>query len=345
MEFSELTTDKLKDLTEEFEKLRSIVQLGDFDNELGMSVFKKEIDVTLMQCVESLYNLAMKHHLSMALCNFYKFKEVTTIRDYYDNLLLLQSAVKMMVDKKGKELAMHVSSSLDVESNYAKEWFKNCQQFAGFLEDMSSFFGTATCVSEKNGTANNKNYYKVLSRNIWSMNNALNRASTKIDCFSRGDQNDIETFKFIHAYYNESAKLITSMIDQIMTKFAVDKKLKETRLEDTSTNRPKVVLSKQDEINDERLMTIREANMMYDELVSGTMRDLERQVPYSVREMYEHFVNVKFANFVKNFSMPLSESTKLSVAKEVCRQLNELNNYVSKISENATSTNIYMMKE
>ena len=49
--------------------------------------------------------------------------------------------------------------------------------------------------------------------------------------------------------------------------------------------------------------------------------------------------------FVKNFSMPLSSSTKMSIAREVCSQINELNNYVSKISENAKPTNGYMMKD
>ena len=95
----------------------------------------------------------------------------------------------------------------------------------------------------------------------------------------------------------------------------------------------------------ERRRCIQEANMMYDELVQNTMRDLEKQVPYSVREMYDYFVNVKFAKFVKSFSMPLSASTKIGVAREVCNPLSELNNYISKISENATTTNVYMMKE
>ena len=89
---------------------------------------------------------------------------------------------------------------------------------------------------------------------------------------------------------------------------------------------------------------IKKANEMYDELCRDTMRDLQAQVPYSAREMYDYFVNVKFANFVKNFKMPLDGSTKIGTAKEACNQLNELFNYISKISENSHTTNVYGMK-
>ena len=90
-----------------------------------------------------------------------------------------------------------------------------------------------------------------------------------------------------------------------------------------------------------RLATIREANNLYDELVHDTMRDLQAQVPYSAREMYEYFVDVKFANFVKEHNMPLSNTTSLRQAQDVVAKLNALYNYVSKISENSKVSVVY----
>ena len=90
-----------------------------------------------------------------------------------------------------------------------------------------------------------------------------------------------------------------------------------------------------------RLQTIAQANYLYDELVNDTMRDLQEQVPYSAREMYAYFVDVKFANFVKEHKMPLAKSTSLKQAQDVVSKLNGLYNYVSKISENSRVSIVY----
>ena len=51
--------------------------------------------------------------------------------------------------------------------------------------------------------------------------------------------------------------------------------------------------------------------------------------------MYEYFVSNKLAKFKKEHKMPLLETASLKQAQEVVSQLNNLFNYVSKISENA----------
>ena len=89
------------------------------------------------------------------------------------------------------------------------------------------------------------------------------------------------------------------------------------------------------EAEQQRLKTIKEANSLYDELINDTMRDLQSQVPYSAKDMYEYFVSNKLAKFKKEHKMPLLETASLKQAQEVVSQLNNLFNYVSKISENA----------
>ncbi len=91
----------------------------------------------------------------------------------------------------------------------------------------------------------------------------------------------------------------------------------------------------------ERRDYIKKANDMYAELCNDTMRDLQNQVPLSTRDMYEYFVDVKFAKFVKQFDMPLAANANLGVAREACAQLVNLQNYVSSISANSYTTSVY----
>ena len=122
------------------------------------------------------------------------------------------------------------------------------------------------------------------------------------------------------------------------TKKQFDEKKQETAPEVVVKKVAPVQISPEEQ---KRLDTIKEANDLYDELVKDTMRDLQAQVPYSAREMYEYFVDVKFAKFVKEFQMPLSNSTSLGAAQDAVAKLNGLFNYISKISENSKVSVVY----
>ncbi len=95
----------------------------------------------------------------------------------------------------------------------------------------------------------------------------------------------------------------------------------------------------------ERLDMIEKANSLYDELCLDFMRDLQSQYALSSKDMYETFVNVKFKKFVERFHMPLSKNTSIGMAKEACSQIQNLMNYVSKISENSYVTSVYPVQK
>jgi len=95
----------------------------------------------------------------------------------------------------------------------------------------------------------------------------------------------------------------------------------------------------------ERLDMIEKANSLYDELCLDFMRDLQSQYALSSKDLYENFVNVKFKKFVERFHMPLAKNTSIGMAKEACAQIQNLMNYVSKISENSYVTSVYPVEK
>ena len=349
MSNEKLIEESVKGLEVKFGAFKKLQEQGIFDEELALALFQNEIKVSLLQTVAGLYDLIINHHLISAYAGFCELKPNKSIRDFYDNMLTLNVGVMRMV-KEGESKAQTVAEIVKFDSEYVKEWYKNCKDFSSFYNDILSFTGTATVMSEKADTSRySKVYFKNLSKNLASMSNALHRASTKVDCLTNrsGDTEAENSFNIVYGFFMESLENINLLLEQFKLKLISESKLAEAIADKPAEiDKSKIYrTSAVDEKNNERLMAIRTANMMFDELCNGTMRDLEKQVPYSVREMYDYFVNVKFANFVKNFSMPLDDSAKLSVALEAARQIQELNNYVSRISENATTTNIYMFKE
>ena len=218
-------------------------------------------------------------------------------------------------------------------------------QYSAFLRCITNYVSSAIYLTEYGKTKSSNAYLKQLTKTLPLMQKSLVEAVKYLESWKKYGTDHTELFKRTLDFFTETSSEAIKAIEEIQRAERELKELQEASKPKVEPRPVRKVEFTPNPAEQERLNMISEANMMYDELCRNTMRDLENQVPYSVRDMYDYFVNVKFAKFVKNFSMPLSSSTKLSVAKEVCAQINELNNYISKISENAATTNIYMMKE
>lgn len=332
--------DVQKTLKEEIDEMGKSVNRDELAKERFFPILKKEFDLIFLKTTQNLYYIIQDHPLTQAYCaSKGELKDAETLNDFANNLKKMQSGSEIVAAniKRYKKAGL---ADADFDA-YAE----SRRQYSAFLRCISSYVSSAIYLTDYAKAKSSSAYLKQLTKTLPSMKSSLVDATKYLDSWKKYGSDHSELFKRTFDFFEETSTEAIFAIKKVQEE---ERKLQEF-LESTKPKvepRPvKKVEFVPNPAEQERISMINEANMMYDELVRNTMRDLEKQVPYSVREMYEYFVNVKFAKFAKSFSMPLSSSTKLSVAKEVCAQLNELNNYVSRISENAVTTNVYMMKE
>ena len=304
------------------------------------SILKQEFDLIFLKTTQNLYYIIQDHPLTYAYCvSKGELKEAETLSDFQNNLRKMQNGSELVASNiKRMKKAGLANDGFDA---YAE----SRNQYSAFLKCISNYISSAIYLVNYGNTKSQSAYLKQLTKTLPMMKGSLETAIKYLESWKKYGIDHTELFKKTLEFFTETSGETIKAIENVQ---AEERKLQEYK--ESLKPKAEVKVGKKIEYapnpaEEERIRTINEANMMYDELCRNTMRDLEKQVPYSVREMYDYFVNVKFAKFVKNFSMPLSSSTKLSVAREVCAQINELNNYISKISENAQTTNIYMMKE
>ena len=338
---------EVKDINDIQMRLKDeIEEMGKHENKEELArlrfipILKQEFDLIFLKSTQNLYYIIQDHPLTYAYSvSKGELKDAETLNDYYNNLRKMQSGSDLVA----ANIKRFKKAGLANDDFMAYSNSRN--QYAAFLRCIVNYVSSAIYLTECGKTKSSNSYLKQLSKTLPTMEKSLVEATKYLDSWKQYGSDYSELFGKTLEFFSETSSQTISAINQIQEE---ERRLKELEESSKPKAEPKPVRKIEYELNpaeQERRKAINEANMMYDELCRNTMRDLEKQVPYSVREMYDYFVNVKFAKFVKNFSMPLSSSTKLSLAKEVCAQINELNNYISKISENATTTNVYMMKE
>lgn len=329
-----------KFLRDEIERIGKSVNRDELAKENFVPLLKKEFELVFLKTTQNLYYIMQDHPLTYAFCAMKgELNEAETLNDYYDNLRKMQSASEIIATNMKKYKKSGLADMDSVFSSYAK----SREQYSAFLELISSYVSSAIYL--ESCSKSNNAYLKQLSKTLPVMRKKLVEATKYLESWKRYGSGHSELYQKLLEFFDQVS---SGALEAIQAFQEEEKRLKE--LQEVSKSAVVVNTGKKVEIapnqkEEERINAINKANMMYHELCENTMRDLERQVPYSAREMYDYFVNVKFAKFVKSFDMPLSKDTSLKTAKEVCYQLNELNNYISKISENAQTTNIYMMKE
>lgn len=332
--------DVQKSLKNEIDEMGRNVNRDELAKERFFPILKQEFDLIFLKSTQNLYYIIQDHPLTWAYCSSKgELKEAETLNDFQNNLRKMQSGSEIVAAniKRYKKAGL-------ADDDFMK-YADSRNQYSAFLKCVSNYVSSAIYLSDYAKSKSSSAYLRQLTKTLPMMEKSLIEATKYLDSWKKYGLDHSELFKRTVDFFKETASEAISAIQKVQEE---ERKLQEA----IDANKPKIeprpvkkVEFTPNPAEIERTKMINEANMMYDELVRNTMRDLEKQVPYSVREMYDYFVNVKFAKFVKNFSMPLSSSTKASVAKEVCAQINELNNYVSKISENAVTTNVYMMKE
>ena len=337
MSNDKLLEESVKGLDVKFGAFKKLHEQGIFDEDLALDLFQNEIKVSLLQTVTGLYDLIINHHLVSAYAGFCELKPNKSIRDFYDNMLTLNVGVSRMV-KEGAEKAQLVAEMVKFDSEYVKEWYKNCKDFSSFYNDILSFTGSATVMSEKADTSrHNKAYYKTLSRNLASMSNALYRASTKTSCLvdRSGDPEAEKSFNVIYGYFMESLESINLLTEQFKMKAISEAKLAEAiadkpvEIDKSRIYRDSVV----DEKQRVRLQAIKETNDLYEMFQMDFMRDLNREVSMMNRDMYETLIS-KIEKFLIKFPMPLSENISLGMAQEAKSQINRFIDTVGEISKN-----------
>lgn len=340
MEISEVK-DIEKMLKEEIDKMGKSENRDALAKERFIPILKQEFDLIFLKTTQNLYYIIQDHPLTHAYCMVKgDLIDPSNLRDYQSNLKRMLSVSEKIATTIKFFKKSGVTGSFDFE-DYADVR----RQYTAFLKLINSYISSAIYLTECAKTKSASAYLKQLNKTLPTMKNFLVESSKYIDSWKRygADYSQVfnGTLEFFAETVSESLKAIEFV--QAEEKRAMEEKREsQQKLELKPGKKIEFVPNPAEQ---ERIKMINEANMMYDELCENTMRDLEKQVPYSVREMYDYFVNVKFAKFVKSFQMPLSDSASLKMAKEVCHQLVELNNYISRISENAQTTNIYMMKD
>jgi len=295
--------------------------------------------VLIEDTTENLYGLILTRPEVFATALSLKdLRAPENVKGYYQNmqkifadLLRFEKNIKFAVENE-MENSYLLFKSEDVRASFA--------EFMIFMKKIMPYFELAVKIDRISRRTNKagEEFFEVVPELNGQIRQIFHEASGDIGDWKAPGVVFRNKHDVIMQHFDENSSFVDSK------KAIFDEKQKQmAALQESKKSTSKPVELGAEEL--ERRKVIQEANMMYDELVQNTMRDLEKQVPYSVRKMYEYFVNEKFAKFVKSFSMPLSSSTRLATAREACNQLNELNNYISRISENAVTTNVYMMKE
>ena len=331
--------DSINDLVVDFEKLSAIKDNADVDFDLIVNVFKKEIKVSLLQTVSGLYGMLKNTHVVAAysiVCN--DLKEATSIKEIYENLLKLDVGVKLMVNE-GAERAKLVSSvmAMNLSDDYIKNWYQHCKDFSSFYNDILSFVGTASFLTERVDSKNyNRAYYKNIAKCIAAMSSSIRSAESKSQCLidRTGDTLDYDKFQVIFNFYMNSAGCINLLIENLLLKMDFEKEVGGNTESSEQIDKSRVFVSSGvDEKQQARLQAIREANDMYEMFQMDFMRDLNKEVSMMNRDMYDALIT-KIEKFLKKFPMPLASSVSLGMAQEAKSQINKFIDMVGEISRN-----------
>ncbi|MBR3885807.1 MAG: hypothetical protein IKJ33_05075 [Clostridia bacterium] len=217
---------------------------------------------------------------------------------------------------------------------------KDFKDFMVFLKELMPYFEQATeieRVCKKSGSVSREFFDRIPELNK-GVRNTLTSSLPYVGHSNELGDAFLETYMTIMKHFDSNSKYVDSQKEVFETKWAIEEEVAKQRAQNSKP-------PEMSEAEKERRKCIKEANDLYDELCLDFMRDLEKQYSASTKDMYEHFVNVKFKKFVERFNMPLSNDVSVGQAKEACGQIKNLMDYVSKISQNAYTISVYSEKQ
>ena len=178
-----------------------------------------------------------------------------------------------------------------------------------------------------------KDYYRILVSNMKKMNDINRQAFPYVKEWEVFNEDLVTIFETGMKDFNVSVTNLKAFVN--------DWKSEQQKAYQPVEQERRVVVQERSMKEESRLRAIDRANSLYDELCMDFMRDLQAQYSLSSRDMYEEFVNVKFKKFVERYPMPIASDASEGYANEVAYQIQNLMDYVSKISENSYVTSVY----
>ena len=282
----------------------------------------------------SIYKLIVSNPIVLAVAmSKGKVSRPSTIKDYTSNIQILHGDLKNF----GKEMDTAVARNEDggyivfrTEENRA-----SFRQFLKFMNNASLIFPIAVkaekvCLDKK---LSDLEFLKIVCEYNKKIAELLENSFEKIDnLYVVGPGFDIMLTDFINNF-----KTNIQSVEQYKTMVLDEENAKKQ----TIAVKPAAIASQISPKEQERIEWINKANDLYNQLCVDFMRDLEKQVPQSTRDMYRYFIDVKFAGFVKRFQPPLSNSATVGMAKEAYSQINKLMDYITEISKNSYTISVY----
>lgn len=312
------------------------------ESDFNYDNIKYIIDVSLSDVVKNLYYVISIHPIFKALESKFsrsklknKLSEPQTIEDYCNNLNIIKEAC----DNLG--LGFAVASKL--KSKKINKVSVIRQEYSEILKAVIDFTSSVYELNKIKDFYNTRNYIKQLNsfysrmlNNLTSMTQVSDYPNLTIETFG-------EAYKNIFNDLSEHLKLLVEMVNAIVSHEREMKKESEKLKREVAMveEKSRAIKLPFNDAEQKRLQLIEKANSYYEEFCLDFMRDLEKQVPFSASDMYEEFIGVKFAKFIKTYNMPLSNNVSEGVATEVIYQINLMIDYISKIKQNSYVTSVY----
>lgn len=302
-------------------------------NKMFIPMLKKQMDIISLKSTQNLYYIIMDYPITRAYCMLNsQFDDVSTLENYQKNLRKVIEAGNDLLGGINKYHQMFPNEDI---SNYEK----TRNYFVFFVQEILNYVNVAILISQNSENKSDNEYLKMLTKKLPDMNRSLKMASNWIECLERYGKDYIDVFEGVVDFASKCSELILNVAKQVLedekqqreTEFKLASKIDESRIVKYEPN-PK---------EQARLQAIKLANDKYQEFCLDVMRDLEKQYALSSKDMYEYFVNVKFKKFVDKYPMPIPNSASEGYANEVIGQINNLMDYVSKISENSYVTSAF----
>ncbi len=316
---------------------------------ISLSVFAEEdyninnikyiTDTVIDSMVKNLYCAVSAHSVFKANKNRKGLKsrlvEPEKLEDYRNNMVA------------AKEYLTSLDAGFDFMSKIKIKKLREAatarDEFLEMLGECIAFTNSAIILKGLYNTSNTRDYMKNVNMlssgmigNVLKMAEITDFPSVTNEKLGDGLK---KIFKDLAEYFKTNIELSKMIIDhERMVRKETEKLKKEMAMAEAKS---KAIHFEPNEKEQTRLQVIKQANDKYEEFCLDFMRDLEKQVPLSTRDMYETFMNEKFANFQNKFNMPLDNSVSEGFAREAMYQIELMIEYISKISQNSYVTSIY----
>jgi len=318
------------------------ISFSEFEKDnLRFENIKSIIDLAIEDVVRNIYIIMSSHtvfrglHSKLKKDSSGRIDQPQTFEDYDFSLRL----IKQHCDKL--ELGFNFAAKLKIKKLNDTAIIR--EEYSKMLKEAIDFVFYAIEIRKDKELKNERDYFKLInnyySRMIASLTNLAKIADYPNLTIEKYGEGYKKLFESLANYFKLNVEMIKTIIsDERETRKNLEKKEKEKAIAEAKAKALKPIPNEREIF---RQQLIVKANEYYDEFCLDFLRDLEQQIPFSTRDLYKEFIEVRFANFVKRFNMPLSKDASIGKANEVIYQINLMIEYIEKIKENSYVTSVY----